>query len=244
MATAEDVLLPLRPGLVPVPAGGEEGVCRFCHSGCEPQYRQCYPCRQADRTVGAIDILPVAMSVEGEMLHHHLRGYKDEHSAEVRTRMARRLAALTAVFLRHHAGCVGAFDSVVAVPSPSRTAIEPILQFVPELRDAYRPALASTGVGSKADLRVDRFTLTRDVAGEHLLLIDDTFASGASLFSAAAALRAGGATVVCALVLGRHVKTIWEPSRQLLSWLRPRSWDDSRCCRCDGERVSSIQALW
>lgn len=219
-------------------------MCRFCHSGCEPDFPRCFQCGQAERAVGALDVLPVAMSVHGEMLHHYLRGYKDEHNAAVRARMSWRLAALVTVFLRHHAGCVGAFDSVVAVPSLRRAAIEPVLQFVPALRDAYRPALSAAELGRKADLRADRFTLTRDVDGERVLVIDDTFASGASLFSAAASLRKGGATVVCCLVLGRHINPGWDTSRELLSWLRPRPWSDTRCCRCAGERSDPARTLW
>ena len=64
MATAAEVLLPLRPGLVPVPAIGQAGVCRYCHSACEPEYRQCHPCLLVARSVGAVDILPISMSIE------------------------------------------------------------------------------------------------------------------------------------------------------------------------------------
>ena len=117
MATAAEVLLPLRVGLVAVPAIGQPGICRFCHSACDPSYGQCYPCLEADRSVGAVEILPMSMSVAGGLLHRHLRGYKDERSTDVRARMALRLAALTAVFMEFHGGCIGPFDSVVLVPS-------------------------------------------------------------------------------------------------------------------------------
>ena len=52
------------------------------------------PCLEAVRSVGAVDILPISMSVDGELLHRHLRGYKDDRSADVRDRMSLRLAAL------------------------------------------------------------------------------------------------------------------------------------------------------
>lgn len=243
MATAAELLLPLRPGLVPVPAAGQSGVCRICHSGCDPRYGECIPCREAVQHLGADEILPISMSIDGQLLHRHLRGYKDDRSAQVRARMSLRLAALVAVFMRNHGDCVGPFDSVVSVPSSARTAMEAILQRIPSLRDEYRPALQVSGTGSKTDLRADRFSVTRQVRGERVLVLDDTFTRGPTLFSAVAALRDAGSTPVGPVVLGRHVKPNWPPSRELLAWLAPRSWDEGRCCRCGGERANPGQML-
>jgi len=244
MATAAELLAPLRQGLVPVPAGGEQGVCRTCHSGCDPQFAQCYQCHEADKTIGVVEILPISMSIDREQLHHLLRNYKDGYDSAVRARMSLRLAALLAVFLGNHATCVGSFDSVVPVPSATRTAITAVLQFIPSLRDASRPALEMTGIGSKGDLRVDRFSASRDVAGERILVVDDTFTRGTTMFSAVATLRRAGATIVGPVVLGRHVQPNWGPSRELLSWLQPRPWDAERCCRCDGEREHPDRMPW
>lgn len=235
MASAAEVLLPLRPGLLPVPAIGQAGVCRFCHSACDPRYAQCYPCLEAVQIVGAVEILPIAMSIDGGLLHRHLRGYKDDRSPAVRARMSRRLAALVAVFMDHHSACVGEFDSVVTVPSPTRAAVESIVSQVRVLGEQHRPALGATGLGAKNDLQADRFALLRDVAGEHVLVVDDTFTRGPTLFSAVGALREAGAVVVGPVVLGRHLRSGWGPSNDLLSWLSRRRWVEGRCCRCDGE---------
>jgi len=183
------------------------------------------------------------MSIEGDLLHRHLRGYKDDRSAQVRERMALRLAALLAVFLQNHARCVGSFDSVVLVPSPTRTAVEAIIRRLPSLHGQYRQALQVSGLGAKNNLRADRFTLTRDVAGERVLVVDDTFTRGPTVFSAVAALRQAGAVIRGPLVLGRHLRPDWDPSRELLAWLRYRPWVDSRCCRCDGELARPGQML-
>lgn len=190
-----------------------------------------------------MDILPISMSVEAGLLHRHLRGYKDDRSPAVRNRMSVRLAALTAVFLEHHRDCVGPFDSVVLVPSPARMAVASIVQRVPSLRDEHRPALTVSAVGFKNELRTDRFAMTRAVSGERVLVLDDTFTSGATLFSAVAALLDAGAEIVGPVVLGRHLQPSWEPSRAMLSWLRPRPWIEERCCRCDGERAHPGQLL-
>lgn len=237
MATAAELLLPLRPGLLPVPAAGQAGVCRYCHSACDPGYEQCFPCLEAFRSVGAVEILPISMSVDGDLLHRHLRGYKDDRSAEVRGRMSLRLAALVSVFMEHHRRCVGEFDSVVTVPSPGRVAAEAVVRRVRSLVGGYRPALVATGAGSKNELRTDRFEVLRSVGGERVLVFDDTFTRGPTLFSAVGALREAGAVIVGPLILGRHVQPGWDPSRELLSWLRGRPWEEGRCCRCAGERA-------
>ena len=237
MVTAAELLLPLRPGLVPVPAAGQAGVCRYCHSACDAEYQQCFACLEAVRSVGAVEILPISMSVDGDLLHRHLRGYKDDRSAEVRARMSLRLAALVSVFMEHHRRCVGEFDSVVTVPSPGRVAVEAVVRRVRSLVGEYRPALRATRAGSKNELRTDRFEVVRGVAGERVLVLDDTFTRGPTLFSAVGAFREAGAVVVGPLIIGRHLQPGWAPSRDLLAWLRGRRWDERRCCRCAGERA-------
>ena len=239
MATAAELLIPLRPGLVPVPAAGQAGVCRYCHGACDPNYEQCFPCLEAVRSIGAVEILPISMSVDGDLLHRHLRGYKDDRSAQVRGRMSLRLAALVSVFIEHHRSCVGEFDSVVTVPSPGRVAVEAVVRRVRSLVGGYRPALRATGVGSKNELRTDRFEVLRAVQGERVLVLDDTFTRGPTLFSAVGALGEAGAVIVGPVIVGRHVQPGWAPSRELLAWLRSRPWDEGRCCRCAGERADA-----
>jgi len=157
--------------------------------------------------------------------------------------MTLRLAALVVAFVGDHSQCLGDFDSVVSVPSPARTATETIIHRIASFQDQYRPALKVSGLGTKSDLRPDRFSLTRAVRGERVLVLDDTFTSGSTIFSAVAALQDAGAAVVGPLILGRHVNPAWPPSSELLAWLRTRRWSDDRCCRCDGELASPSQML-
>lgn len=236
MTDAQRLLRPLRPGLVPVPAADQSGICRFCHSSCTPEFAQCFPCREAEKSVGAVEIHPVSMSVDGDLFHRYLRGYKDDRDPRVRQRMTMTLAGLLAVFLRRHQRCLGDFDSICAVPSVQRCAPERMISRIPQLRDICLQTLVTEGSRGHTDLRLDRFRLTRAVTGERVLLVDDTFTRGGSMFSAAAALRAGGATVVGPLVMGRHVQPTFGPSEAMLSWLTERTWDEARCCRCDGEQ--------
>src|SRR3546814_710724 len=132
--------------------------------------------------------------------------------------------------------CLAAFDSVVTVPSADRDAASEILARVRRLRNLHSTALSARPVEVARALDADRFGLTRSVAGERVLLFDDTFTSGASVFSALAALRSGGAITADVLCVGRHVRRSFAPSAHMLAWLESRPWRDDRCVRCDGER--------
>ena len=79
----------------------------------------------------------------------------------------------------------------------------------------------------------DGFESVRDVRGERVLLVDDTFTTGATAQSAASALGNAGATVVGIVAVGRvikpgfseTVKEYWERQRDPR---RPFTFD--RCC--------------
>lgn len=233
MATALEVIEPLRSGLVPVPAA-QPGICGICHSSCTAGYDQCIPCSRAVQRVGAEEVIPIALSLDGGLLHRHLRGYKDGRSGEVRVRLSHRLAALLTVYLARHRRCLAPWDLVEVVPSVRRNAMIKVVGRTRSLRDEWEPTLEAMDGFPARSLTIDRFEVIRSIAGERILLIDDTFTTGASLFSAAAALREKGAHVQT-LVLGRHVDEAWDPSREMMGWLGSRSWDEARCVRCGGE---------
>ncbi len=66
-----------------------------------------------------------------------------------------------------------------------------------------------------------------------MLLIDDTWTTGANAQSAAAALKSAGAGPVAAVVIGRHLNREWhENDRHIRGIARQFEW--SRCALCDG----------
>ena len=72
---------------------------------------------------------------------------------------------------------------------------------------------------------------TGRLTGEPVLLIDDTWTTGANAQSAAAALKRAGAGPVAAVVIGRHLNRRWGSNdRQLNGLPKPFDWD--RCVRC------------
>lgn len=235
VADREQILLPLRPALVPVPASPQLGICRVCHSSCREDFDCCFPCSQA-AYLDPPEILPITMSIAGGAVHHHLRMYKDSPDPQTRERLTMRLAALLSVFMEKHGVCVGEWDMVTCVPSAARVALAPI---VAKLRLFYQrdvQALAAVPGDHGRTLDAGQFDVVANVRGKRMLLLDDTFTTGAKLFSAVAALRRSGAMVVGPVVLGRHVQTSWAPSEEMMAWLGQREWRDDRCCRCGGER--------
>ncbi len=55
-------------------------------------------------------------------------------------------------------------------------------------------------------LNAGRFRAGQQAAGARVLLLDDTWASGASAQSAAVALKRAGARAVAVVIIGRHVQ--------------------------------------
>jgi hypothetical protein len=237
MADARELILPLRGALIPVPAQPQEGVCSTCHSSASVGFPRCYPCHDA-AWVDPPEILPITLSLHGGLIHDHLRNYKDGRTAPVRDRMGLRLAGLLATFMAGHARCIGEWDYATCVPSTHRIALRSVMSRVQLFAGRYRQVLVTRPHAGDRALDPDQFTIAGGVSDDRILLLDDTFVSGAKLFSAAAALRQHGASVVGPVVIGRHIQRTWGPSANLLSWIEKRPWDESRCARCAGERRS------
>lgn len=168
----------------------------------------------------------------GQQLHYVLRQYKEDRDSQVRRRFSMQLAALMARFLRSHTQHVTtasgdhAWNGVTVVPSSKARAgrhpLIDVLDMVGVLQPIYLDALTPGPVATGHRAADDRgFTASAAVRGRSLLLVDDTFTTGARLQSAASALQLGGAHVVAALVIGRVItpefsaaaKNLWEKAR-------------------------------
>jgi hypothetical protein len=79
------------------------------------------------------------------------------------------------------------------------------------------------------DPSVDRFSAERSRPGASVLLLDDSWVSGASAQSAAAALKRAGARHVAVVVLGRHVDPADPLGGPLAARLAPRPYDPGEC---------------
>jgi adenine/guanine phosphoribosyltransferase-like PRPP-binding protein len=109
----------------------------------------------------------------------------------------------------------GPWDVVTSVPSKgSREGAHPLERVIKlgrVLKRAYRRLLeindASLVSRAHGDDRAFRLAERADVEGTRVLLLDDTFTSGATFQSAASALDLAGAAVVAGVVVGRVIST-------------------------------------
>jgi len=119
-------------------------------------------------------------------------------------------------------------------PRPGRHPLETVITRVGRLAPLYRPLLARGPVYVDHNLADDEaFTVPRRLSGERVLLLDDTFTTGARLQSAASALRLSGASAVAAVVVGRVIDPEWnENCRRIWDQARETQFTFDRCCLC------------
>jgi len=220
-----NLLLNPRPGA---------GVCETCFTFTEG-YARCYVCQRAERTLDVV--APISYSVAGEQLHHVLAGYK-RLGGGVARRMQIELAAVLWRFLADHEPCIAVaagarwFPIVTTVPSssPERDGRHPLRHMVGEdvapTRDRYERLLTRSSA-EVADRTIDpeKYLAARRLSADPVLLIDDTWTTGANAQSAAGALRHAGAGPIALVVLGRHIRRDWQDNDQRLRELpQPFSW--------------------
>lgn len=153
----------------------------------------------------------------------------------VPSRIGRRAVALP----KGHENClaeevgVDTFGVVTTVPSSSvdRDPEHPLRRVVGEVvrptAERYERLLGRTDadVPDRA-VHPDKHEADQDLSGRSVLLIDDTWTTGANAQSAAAALKAAGADSVGLVVIGRHVHDDFGSNGERLRALpRPFSWE-------------------
>ena len=217
------------------------GVCATCFNFTDG-YERCYACEHGGNSIDVV--APVSYSIAGEQLHHALAAYKRSHAPWTQALVAQLAAVLWRHLAGHEAclarrGGVDHFPLITAVPSGhrARETPHPLRSIVAELiaptRDRYAPLLRRTE--HPAPLHAfspDRFAATRALDGEPVLLVDDTWTTGASAQSAAATLKQAGAGPVAALVIGRHLNRDWRDNDRRLGSL-PTPFDWRRCAYCE-----------
>ncbi len=144
--------------------------------------------------------------------------------------------ALLLAFLADHGPCVWQRASM---PPPDRLAVvptgagrpgpHPLLRLVSPYLRLPGCSLALRPGRQGRDLDLDRFQVQARPTGASVLLLDDTWVSGASAQSAAAALKLAGARHVAVIVLGRHVNPDDAASAPLLAGLAAARYDPSAC---------------
>lgn len=230
--------------LVPIPADAPD-VCPLCRSGRIGPGQLCWSCTRTSAQVNnPCDlIIPISYYTTPSPLRDRMHAYKEDADPAVRKEQARIVAAVLARYVaEHHAALIarcGEWDAVVAVPSTHhdgapalQTAIEanfpyalgPFARYLARGPDVMKPHQASP----------NKFVLTVDegLTGRRVLLVDDTFTTGASIHSAHDALVAAGATVIAAVVVTRKINPderygtdlLWERQTTISFDFRDSPW--------------------
>jgi predicted amidophosphoribosyltransferase len=215
-------------------------VCSTCFNF-TAGYARCYACDHGQLALDAV--APISYSVGREQLHHALASYKRLHG-DVARRLGAILAAVLWRFVAEHELCLAKaagterFDLIATVPSGDRARDEqhPLRWIVGELvgptRDRHERLLrrSRTDVPPRTFSEL-KFEATRHLRGQAVLLVDDTWTTGASAQSAAGTLKAAGAGPTAAVVIGRHLNREWhENDRRLRGIAHPFDW--THCALC------------
>jgi hypothetical protein len=222
------------------------GVCRRCFNLTDG-YEHCYACTHQPSVLDCI--APISYSIAHEQLHHALASYKRLTGATAR-RITVQLAAVLWRFLVAHERCIAqtlgiaAFPVVTTVPSGdgTRDEVHPLRWVVghavgPTRERHHRLLQRSALEVAPRAFSADKFGATVALSGEPVLLIDDTWTTGANAQSAAAALKAAGAGPIAAVVIGRHVNREWHQNDQRLRELGGFDWN--KCALCAAAPATS-----
>lgn len=196
------------------PPPAAPGLCASCLGPARPGHARCYQCElHAQCAEGSLAdlVVPVAYAGKGGPHARNLWLYKSDRAGAAAARAA--LRALLLVFLRDHGPCVwrragmrGPTHLAVVPSGRGRPGIHPLRALIaPYLALPWAELTPRATVSYPArDLDPQRFGAPRLDAAQ-VLLLDDTWTSGASAQSAAMSLRQAGARSVAVVVLGRHL---------------------------------------
>jgi hypothetical protein len=197
------------------------GLCLVCRGPARSGYVRCFQCdlhAQSAPGLLADMVAPVAYAAKGGPLARDLWLYKSGRDGSGPA--GARVISLLLLFLHEHGPAVwqaagmGRPTAVCVVPS-GRGRVGPH-----PLRALAAPYLARPWVTLRARPGGDPWARTLDPArfqvtglrpGAAVLLLDDTWVSGASAQSAAVALKLAGAAAVAVVVVGRHLPAVPPP---------------------------------
>jgi hypothetical protein len=202
-----------------------------------PGFARCYQCDRhlaAGGRLLADAVVPISYAVKGTPFAEGLWRYKSRLGPDPSAQGS--LLALLLVFLSDHGPCVWRHAGMpvplqlAVVPAGSgRPGPHPLLGLLsPALRLPVCSLALRPGRQGR-DFDPGRFAVTGARPGAGVLLVDDTWVSGASAQSAAAALKRAGIGPVAVVIAGRHLNPGDPLSRPLVTALSPDRYDPYRC---------------
>jgi len=198
-------------------------------------FQRCYGCDQHSQLGQLADASAfLTYAVAGQQSGYVMRGYKaPQPLPEHRTIVA----LLVYLGLAGHAKCPGALAGFpvtrwATVPSlPSKPGEHPFRKFVAGLAPGQEIQLtAAADAWYPRGVSHDHFAAAEALPeGSHVLLLDDTWASGGHAQSAALALRRAGAARISLLVVARWLNKNYGDNAGFLRQLARRDYDPGIC---------------
>lgn len=220
----------------PLPAG--LGVCAACRGPARGRYLHCFHCglhAESAKGLLADAVVPLSYAIKGDRYAHDLWVYKSALPGATAAKAT--LLSLLLVSLRDHGGCAwrlaggGAPTHLAVVPStrgrPGTHPLEALAAPAFSLPWAHLaiPAAPEPPDPDDRDLSVDRYMTRERLSGARVLLLDDTWTTGAHAQSAAAVLKLAGASHVAIVVLGRHLDLECGGAETFAALIRARRYD-------------------
>ena len=224
-------------------------TCAVCGTPVTPGWSRCRPCDGRTTRGGLADrVASITYAISGQQSGRLMRMYK----SELATEHQRALVGILLLLATHeHMSCLNAvsFDPVTAwahVPSLSgRPGTHPLHPFIagalPSLPEV--PLVASKTVTDPRALRGDHFSTISSLDDEHVLLIDDTWASGGHVQSAALTLHAAGAAEVSVLTVARWLEPSFGNTASFISDRLTADFDAGLCPWTAGECPRQTRSL-
>jgi len=204
-------------------------------------FDRCFVCQSAyGATSGLADlVMPLTYGIAGAQSGFLLRAYKDNPDARVYRQQGLVINWLLYLAILVHEGCIGrrvglAVGCRLAVPSVrGRVGVHPfevIARQMNATRESPRLTVSQADTGERV-VSVSRFALDpeTDLAGQHVLILDDTWTTGANAHSAVLAARRAGAAAVSVMVVGRWLRPDFGHNAQFIKTRLARDYHPWIC---------------
>ena len=207
------------------------GFCSVCRAPVEERYIRCFACEELSRSGQPLadQVVPLAYGGHNPQSKHLLRRYKCEALAASEGVKDLQATVLVLLYLGMdvHRECLtrtwGPWEAMTCVPS-TRTGRTGVLREITEILSvaADVPSLdvsfdSPSAVGDRS-FRPEGYDVALGSVpkGGHVLVLDDTWASGNRAQSVATMLKMRGAGTVTVLAAGRWLEPSWPPTRAFL----------------------------
>ena len=217
-------------------------TCAVCTTPVSGSQR-CLSCERA-YTAGALGdvVAPLIYGIKGSPSAGVLRGYKDDPRRFMRDRYTLIVNRLLYLGIALHERCVERLagqpvDVRLAIPSlKDRPGPHPFAAIARAMNAVSQSPHLAPRLAALSDHSISacRFLLTPDVdlSRRHVLLLDDTWTSGACAHSAALTMRRAGAQRVSVMVVGRWLAPGYAHNSRFIEALH--SPYDPRVCPATG----------